>query len=88
VTFAARLIENSKLGKENPMRLDSNEQLKTIAGFVAELILAIKDRSPLKQENFFEEYLRARDLHMDVIGEEIAETRRRAKTESARKTMK
>jgi hypothetical protein len=69
------------------MRLDSSEQLKTIAGFVAELIQALKDRAPPPQSNFFEDYLRARYPDMAAISEEVAETRRRAKAESTRKVM-
>jgi hypothetical protein len=53
------------------MRLNSDEQLKTIAGFVAELILAIENRTPPQRKETWPEWM-AR-MHNIDIGQEIAE---------------
>jgi hypothetical protein len=67
------------------MRLNSDEQLKTIAGFVAELILAIENRTPPQRKETWPEWM-AR-MHNIDIGQEIAEGRRRAREASAAKAI-
>jgi hypothetical protein len=51
------------------MQLDSEEQLKTIAGFVAELIMAIENRSPKHKETWPEWMARMHGSDLDEISE-------------------
>jgi hypothetical protein len=62
------------------MQSDTDEQIKTIAVFTAELIRAIENPSPLKrEENWFEWYARMRGIDLDEISKELTEGRRRAR---------